>query len=447
MHGTQQNRTQQKIYLHWIRTALLVGVAGGLILAGLMTASAQTPDAQPATSPAGLWDATIKVDTLEIPFRFEIAGKGANLKGSFFDGDRRVTSTRGTFENGALTFAFDGFATTLQATLTSDGQLTGEYQRGKRPPYPFQAVRAASPAKAAAGASQAPSIAGVYTIPTTSSKKGEASWRFIVKQDGPEVSATILRVDGDTGTLRGRFADGKFVLSHFSGVRPSLLVVTPQADGSLDLLQNGKNSYVALEADSERAKAIGAPTDPTAHTRVKDAQERFTFAFPDLNGRTISDRDPRFANKVVLVSVTGSWCPNCHDEAPFLAKLYKKYRGKGLEIVAFSFEEEEQLANPTRLRAFVKQYGIEYTVLLAGEPDTLADKVPQAENLNSFPTTFVLGRDGRVRGVHAGFPSPASGEFYSKAEREITEQVEHLLAERVTSTATHDASKNGALQE
>ena len=48
------------------------------------------------------------------------------------------------------------------------------------------------------------------------------SWRLIVQQRGDEVSASILRVDGDTGTIAGRYQDGKFVLSHFSGARPSL---------------------------------------------------------------------------------------------------------------------------------------------------------------------------------------------------------------------------------
>jgi hypothetical protein len=75
-----------------------------------------------------------------------------------------------------------------------------------------------------------------------------------------------------------------------------------------------------------------------------------------------------------------------------------------------------------------------YTVLLPGEPKELADKVPQALNLNSFPTTFILGRDGRVRAVHAGFPSPGSGSFYEEAEREITGHVERLLAEDLSSS-------------
>jgi thiol-disulfide isomerase/thioredoxin len=138
--------------------------------------------------------------------------------------------------------------------------------------------------------------------------------------------------------------------------------------------------------------------------------------------------------KVLLVSITGSWCPNCRDEAPFLANLYKKYRGRGFEIVALSFEEADQFANPVRLRNFIKEYGIEYTVLLAGDPDKLAEALPGAENLNSFPTSFLIGRDGKVRAVHAGFPSPASGAFYTEAQRDLTTQVERLLAERPAGT-------------
>jgi thiol-disulfide isomerase/thioredoxin len=206
--------------------------------------------------------------------------------------------------------------------------------------------------------------------------------------------------------------------------------VTPGEDGTLRLTQNGQTELVAAREGASRAAAIGAPTDPAEHTRVKNPNERFQFSFPDLNGRTVTNTDPKFAGKVVLVNISGSWCPNCHDEAPFLAELYRKYRGRGLEIVTFSFEEGDQLANPTRLRAFIQNYGLEYTVLLAGIPDDLEAKVPQAVNLNAFPTTFLLGRDGRVRAVHAGFPSAGSGEFYSKAQREIIGHVERLLAER-----------------
>jgi thiol-disulfide isomerase/thioredoxin len=395
-----------------------------LVTAGLAAAADKAP------SPAGRWDATVVLASgAEIPFRFEIAGEGAAAKASFFDGDKKVTSSSARSADGVFSFTFDQYAATLDVTLKDD-QLDGKYNRGSRPAYAFHAKRYTPSAKAAG---DVPSIDGLWKV-ATQSDKGEGAWRLIVKQSGADVSAAILRVDGDTGTLTGSYKDGKFVLSHFSGARPSLFEVTPAKDGTLEILQNGKTKLTAVRSDDPRAKDVPDPSDPAKFTKVKDTAERFQFTFPDLNGKPVADTDPRFQNKVVLVSITGSWCPNCRDEAPFLANLYKKYRKQGLEIVALAFEESEQLSNPTRVRNFIKEFGIEYTVLLAGEPEQLAEKVPQAENLNSFPTSFLLGRDGKVRSVHAGFPSPASGKFYTQAEHELTAQVERLLAERTTGT-------------
>jgi len=260
--------------------------------------------------------------------------------------------------------------------------------------------------------------------------KGEKAWRFIARESHGEVSATILRVDGDTGTLTGSFRGDRYVLSHFSGARPLLLEVVPHADGTLTLRQNGRTELTAVRDSDPRAAEIGEPADPAEHTTVKDPDAPFAFSFPDLSGRQVSNTDAQFAGKVVLVNISGSWCPNCHDEAPFLAALYRKYHDRGLEIVTLSFEDSEQLANPTRLRAFIDSYGLKYTVLLAGEPEQVNEKVPQAVNLNAFPTTFILGRDGRVRGTHAGFPSPGSGEFYTQAEHSVTAEIERLLGER-----------------
>ena len=175
------------------------------------------------------------------------------------------------------------------------------------------------------------------------------------------------------------------------------------------------------------------PTDPTRFTSVKDPSEPFRWSAPDLNGKTVSSTDEKFRGKVVIVDIAGSWCPNCHDETPFLVDLYKKYHDRGLEIVALSYEEAAQLKNPTRLRAFVKHYGITYTVLVPGEPKDASDTLPQAVNLNSFPTTFFVGRDGRVRSAHAGFPGKASGRFHEEAKQEIAKTVEQLLAERAPS--------------
>lgn len=370
----------------------------------------------------GQWAAVLRLDTAEVPFRFDVTEQQGTLIGHLYDGERKVRSAPAQREGDTVRFAYPSQAGTLTARLV-EGRLDGQYVRGTRT-YAFSAERATAPAVV----DGAPAIDGLYIIPTTS-KKGEVAWRFIVRQEGPEVSAAILRVDGDTGALTGRFDGQKFVLSHFSGARPLLLEVTANADGSLTLRQNREKTLTALR---HTAANLPVPTDSAQHTIIRNATTPVSFSFPDLQGRRVSNTDARFQGKVVILSVTGSWCPNCHDEAPFLAELYKAYRDRGLEVVALSFEEEAQLKDPARLRAFVQQYDIEYPVLLAGLPEDAPAALPQVEHLDSFPTTLFVGRDGRLRATHAGFPSPASGDFYTRAREEITATVERLLLEDAT---------------
>ena len=402
------------------RFVVVVGWLLALLVPGV--AAAAPPD---ASEFARRWNATVVVNGVEVPCRFEITRHGGVLVGSFFNGERRIASTRSRVDDEHLVFTFAQYGSTLDVSAR-DNRLSGEYRRGTKTIYQFTAVPATH---TEAAVLEGPSIAGTW-IAQAHSSKGETAWRFIVREQNSQVSATILRVDGDTGTLTGTFDGERYVLSHFSGARPLLLEVFPRADGTLELRQNGRPELLrAVREGDPRAAAIGTPSDPESHTSVRDAAEPFRFSFPDLTGRIVSNTDPSFAGKVVLVSISGSWCPNCHDEAPFLALLYNKYRDRGFEIVTLSFEEQEQLANPERLRAFIAAYGFRHTVLLAGEPDQVADRIPQAVNLNAFPTSFILGRDGRVRAVHAGFPSPGSGAFYRKAERDVSREIERLLAE------------------
>jgi len=393
-------------------------------IAKLLTVSALFATAVSAQLLTGRWDCTVTVNGNDIPFLMEFSAKGAAVTGNFFNGEERVPSTGGQLEGNTLRLNFDQYANRLEATF-KDGALEGQYGREGRW-YPFRARPVA--AAAAANPKGVPNIDGLWEIPTKSAK-GESAWHFIVGQKGTEVSAAILRVDGDTGALTGSWRDGKFVLSHFSGARPNLLEITPVDDGTLAIVQNGRTPLVALRPAGARAKGLAEPTDPFQHTGVKDPSQPLTFAFPDLNGRTVSLSDARFRGKVVVVAISGSWCPNCHDEAPFLEELYRQYRTQGLEVVALSFEEDDQLKSLARLRAFIKRYEIDYTVLVPGEPGQLAEKVPQFENLNSWPTTIFLGRDGKIRGVHAGFAGRASGEFYTKTRHEVTELLERLLSE------------------
>jgi hypothetical protein len=87
------------------------------------------------------------------------------------------------------------------------------------------------------------------------------------------------------------------------------------------------------------------------------------------------------------------------------------------------------------VQSFIKRYAIQYPMLFAGttQPSptskTIAEALPQLVNFGAYPTTIVLGRDGLVRNVHAGFPSAATGAEHVRHKEEVRELLTRLLTE------------------
>ena len=296
------------------------------------------------------------------------------------------------------------------------------------------------------GTADAPSLAGNWEMRRNAEEatapRDTRTWHVFLRQSGAEVSGSILRVDGDTGTLVGHWQDGKLVLSHFAGERPNLFEATLNPDGTLAVTLNRTAHYLVVRSGEARAKGIPEPPDPSRYTSVKDPTAPFRFAFPDLTGKLVSNDDAQFQRQGVILAIGGSWCPNCHDEAPFLTELYSEYRARGLEIVGLMFENDpDPRVSRPRVQSFIKRYGAQYPMLLAGtmQPSpttkTINEALPQLVNFGAYPTTIFLGRDGRVRSVHAGFASPATGGEHVRLKQELRELIERLLAEPAQSSA------------
>jgi thiol-disulfide isomerase/thioredoxin len=390
---------------------------------------------------SGTWTGDATVHGQQVPVRLEITGSGSDLHAALLNGPESSPASSAVFTGNHLLLTFNYYARTLDATL-ADGRLTGSFGTAATR-YPISlSSHKATPESAAAHAQD---IQGDWEI-AVKSAKGESAWQLRVEpaRRPTEVKAVIQRIDGDTGSLYGSWTGKDYEISHFTAAGPALYSLAPQADGMLlvsNLLRadvNDQQNLVARRPAQARAAKLVGPTDPTLQTTVKDPSARFKFSFPDLSGKTVSNTDSQFDGKVVIVAIGGSWCPNCHDEAPFLESLYKQFHGRGLEIVNLSFEEADQLKDPTRLRAFIAKYGLTYTVLVAGETEQLNEKIPQAVNLNCWPTSFFLGRDGRVKEIHAGFAGPANPPAHEALVKETTELVEQLLAEPVP---TQNASR------
>jgi thiol-disulfide isomerase/thioredoxin len=222
-------------------------------------------------------------------------------------------------------------------------------------------------------------------------------------------------------------------MSHFAGERPLLFEAKLNADGTLSVTLDRTATYLAARTNEARSKGIPEPPDLSRFTSVTDPTERFHFSGSDLDDKMITDADARFKNKVVVLAIGGTWCPNCHDEAPFLVELYKEFHARGLEIVGLFFENDPALsvARP-RVLSFIRRYAVEFPILVAGtnRDNDAAKKLPQLVNFAVYPTTIFLGRDGRVRSVHAGFASAATGEEHVQLMREERDLIARLLQER-----------------
>jgi len=411
---------------------------GNFLAASLLFA---TSTAFAATPIVGNWQGAATVRGQEVPVHLQITGSPSNLKATLINGPELAPGSSATFVNGKLVITFNYFARSLEATLDGD-ELSGTFGlispgTPAHPSAPRVPLKL-HPVTTAATAQAGPDIKGEWEI-AVKSNKGESAWQLRVDptKQPDLVHAVIQRIDGDTGSLYGSWDGHQYTVSHFTAAGPALYSLVPQQDGTLfvsnliapEAQKAQARDLVARRPAEARKENLAAPTESSQQTRVKDPSTPFAFSFPDLAGKQVSNTDSRFNGKVVIVAIGGSWCPNCHDEAPFLESLYKKFHGKGLEIVNLSFEEEDQLKDPARLRAFIKRYGITYPVLVAGTPDELNAKVPQGDHLNCWPTSFILGRDGRVKEVHAGFAGPANRPAHEALQEEVTATLEKLLAQ------------------
>lgn len=378
-----------------------------------------------AQSIAGIWHATVRNPAgEEVAFRMELKKQGKGWQGAFLNGTGRTTSTSGSFDGKALKLEFDYWDGVLEAQLTQ-GKWTGSFARRYRKETLRREFYAQRKPIVVAKAKPKANISGDWILDVDDAGKPEV-YRAKFQQKGSRAEGTIIPVSGDWGTLTGVIDGNTVTLSHFDGIRALLLKATIGEDGRLIGKLNSTLAVTGRRAGEATSKA----PDPMAYTRMKDAEDAFQFDYPDLDGKRVTNSDERFRNKVVIVTITGSWCPNCHEEAPYLNELYERYKSKGLEVVALGFEYTGEVDRDLRqLKRFVAKYGVKYPVLLAGTTENAAEKLAQLDNFSAYPTTIFIGRNGRVKAIHAGFDGPSTGARYTKLKQEMEEIVLTMLSE------------------
>jgi thiol-disulfide isomerase/thioredoxin len=169
--------------------------------------------------------------------------------------------------------------------------------------------------------------------------------------------------------------------------------------------------------------------DPSKLTYVENEKDFNFSSLKTLKGKAF-DAKKFGKNKVVIYQIMGTWCPNCIDELHYFKELHQKYHNQGLEIVALAYEvgtnEKSQIK---RLKAFKKRLSIPYEVVLAGtsSKEVASAQFPMLNGIMSFPTSVVVGRNGKIEYVHTGFNGPATGEIYERYTKDMDELIEKLL--------------------
>jgi len=404
------------------------------VLAGALALASCEQPAEVDITPelqTGYWRATIELPGSTIDTGFELVSEDGVFSAFLINGQERVPVDEVRYENRELTLRFPAFNNHIKARL-ADGRLIGDLtivrRHGDTQVMPFTAT----PGLERGESSEAGSIdlsgrwAARFHNPdgTDSVSIGEFAQR------GSRLYGTFLNPNGDHRFLSGYVRGNEFKLSTFDGAH-AFVFSGEVVDDRIEMADFWSSTSWHQNWSATRNQGVVLP-DAFSRVFLKPGYDRFEFELPDLEGNPVSLADERFDGKVVIVTIAGTWCPNCNDEARFMAPFHQKYRDQGLEVVALMFEhfEDPQIANE-QIRNFRRKHGIEYETLLAGISDktSAAEVLPSLTAVLAWPTTIFIDRNGRVRSIHTGFTGPGTGEHYVKLQEQITTLVTGLLDE------------------
>ena len=256
------------------------------------------------------------------------------------------------------------------------------------------------------------------------------------KQDGNKLTGTFLTTTGDYRFLEGTVSGNKLYLSCFDGGHAYTFTATIKdaqtiSDGKFYAGATSVQPWTAVK--DENAKL----PDAYSLTALKPGYKKIDFTFKDLNGKEVSLQDARYKNKVVIVQILGSWCPNCMDETAYMVNYYKKYQSKGVEVIGLAYERTTDFEKSKNALLQIKnRFNVPYPLLITGYTSNKAEtakSLPMMAKLVGFPTTIIIDKSGDVRKIHTGFSGPGTGEHYTEFISEFEKLTDDLLAEKGTS--------------
>ena len=365
-------------------------------------------------------------DHIKLPFIFKVED-ASHI--TIFNAEEEIKVDEITYANDSVYIKLPVFEGHIQAKIEANA-LVGQFlvtEKGRQMDFKAEVNNT----RFDKGADATENFDGIWeTTFSPNTENDSYIAKGIFKQSGNKITGTFRTTTGDYRYLEGVLSGNKFQLSTFDGAHAFLFTGTITGDDITGTFYSGthwKEPFVA-----KRNANYELPSAESL-TYLKEGYDSIAFTFPDENGNEISLSDERFKDKVTLVQIMGTWCPNCLDESKYLANYYKQ-NSEGLEIVGLAFEyvktKEKAFKNISRLK---KRLGITYPILLAqfgsSNKQKANDKLPMLNHVLSYPTTIFIDKKGKVRKIHTGFNGPATGNEYTKFKTEFEAFIWKLKAE------------------
>lgn len=383
----------------------------------------------------GIWRAKLAIiDSIDltIPFNFQLSRNNDSVFIIIKNAEEEILVNEISFVNDSVFIRMPIFDSEFRCKLIGDSVMEGKwvnYARREENIIPFKAVHGDENRFDCLDINPTFSFDGKWKCLFGPGQSDSSYAIGIFKLNGHHATGTFLTETGDYRYLEGCAFGNYLFLSCFDGSHA--FYFSAEWDDSLKMLWGDfysgihfKQEWVAWKDENFKLR------NPDSLTFLKKEFSNIDFNFPNLENQKVSLSDEKYKNKVVILQIMGSWCPNCMDETELLAELHKKYNPQGLEIIALCFEKAENLEkakkNILRLR---NKFRADYDFLITGYSPKEAHKaLPMLNHVMSFPTTIFIDKKGIVRKIHTGYAGPAT-EGYANFKSQTASFIEILLKE------------------
>ena len=371
-------------------------------------------------------------DGKEVVFNMEITGTGNQTQMYIINASEKILVKELKIKDDSVFFRMPVFESEFKTQMQPDGSLKGIWLKGtaiKTQQWPFVAMPRKKRFDASQGAAKN-NISGRWSVTIT---RANGTLRPAVAefvQKGNQLTGTFLTPSGDYRYLQGVVTGDLLLLSTFDGAHAytfsaKIVHANKIVEGFFGSGIAGKETWIAEKNNNARLPDGVAP-------QLKEGYSKLDFAFNDIDGTKVSISDERFKDKVVIIQIMGSWCPNCLDETKFLSDYYNRNKSRGIEIVSLAYEYSTDFQRSQKsLRRFQQLFNVKYPMLITGVSvsDSLKTEktLPQITPIKSFPTTIFLDRKGNVQEIHSSFYGPGSGKHYEEFKKEFNATVDRLL--------------------